>query len=31
VCRTCTTTNLVGMAVGGAAAIGVALRRLIVR
>ena len=31
VCRTCTTTNLVGLAVGGVAAIGVALRRLIVR
>jgi hypothetical protein len=31
VCRTCTTTNLVGLFLGGAAAVGVALRRLIAR
>jgi hypothetical protein len=31
VCRTCTTTNLVGLFLGGAAAVGIALRRLVVR
>ena len=31
VCRTCTTTNIVGLALGGATAAGVALGRLVKR
>jgi hypothetical protein len=31
VCRTCTTTNIVGLALGGLTAAGVALRRLVSR
>lgn len=31
VCRTCTTTNIVGLALGGLTAAGVTLRRLVDR
>jgi hypothetical protein len=31
VCRTCMTTNLLGMAVAGLAVVGVALRRILLR